>query len=360
MEKKDIKLLIVLESFQVGGGQRMVYELIKKFDYSSMSVRVLCVGNRVNNDLERAVESLVPVAYLGFTGKVTVRRIARVLREIQKCSPDVVHSHLGGNIYCLIWKLVFNGNLLITAHTEAPKAFSKMSEKLVRFLLKRDGFVIATVSDENYIKFSDLYGTNKGNSISINNGIDTEEYLRKTHEVFTYIHVARQDQNKNQKMIISAFAKLHSKYNNTRLILLGDGPERQTILQMIKSLGLADGGILAPGNVSNTQDYYAIADCYVQASYREAMPLSVLEAMATGMPIISTDVGGLRDVVKPQNGYLISPGDEDALYQAMLAIYEMNIQHYDAMVQKSKEIVKEYSSPKMAERYMNVYRKMLE
>lgn len=80
--------------------------------------------------------------------------------------------------------------------------------------------------------------------------------------------------------------------------------------------------VTMPGNVSNVEDYYALADVYVQASHREALPLTTLEAMAAGLPIISTDVGGMKDIFK-DNGILISDNDDTALLCAMKSYYNV-------------------------------------
>lgn len=111
-----------------------------------------------------------------------------------------------------------------------------------------------------------------------------------------------------------------------------------------------------PGMINNSKEYYAIADVYIQASHREALPLSVLEAMSAGLPILATNVGGLKDVVI-DNGYLFED-NEEALLNSMQRIIT-NTDKLKQMGDKSKEIVCEYTSEKMAEKYMEIYDRMV-
>ena len=119
-----------------------------------------------------------------------------------------------------------------------------------------------------------------------------------------------------------------------------------------------DNAVCLPGNVPDAEKYYAIADVYVQTSHREAMPLSILEAMAAGLPIISTDVGGVRDVVN-QNGILIADNDIQGLLNAITAIIELDENERVVYSKKSIELVQDYSSKKMANEYYKIYKGLL-
>ena len=146
---------------------------------------------------------------------------------------------------------------------------------------------------------------------------------------------------------------LYMRNKDMRLILAGDGPCHDMLVNETKKLGLID-AIDLPGAVGNVRDYYAVSDVYVQASHREAMPMSVLEALAAGLPIISTDVGGLNDVVK-DNGFLIPDDNDEALYDAMGRVVTMPEIKLKKMSSVSKTISDGYSSEKMAQEYTKLY-----
>ena len=87
--------------------------------------------------------------------------------------------------------------------------------------------------------------------------------------------------------------------------------------------------------------------------------MSMLEAMAAGLPLVATDVGGLRDIVK-RNGYLVGDYDEEALFSAMNQMRFLSADEYSAMQNESKKLVRQYSSDNMAERYLSIYRMLME
>ena len=165
--------------------------------------------------------------------------------------------------------------------------------------------------------------------------------------------MARHDENKNQMAILRCFAKLYQSNNQLRLILLGNGPAHQKLRETTKKLGVED-AVEFPGLVNNVADYYARADVYVQASRREAMPMSVLEAMAAGLPIIATDVGGVKDVVKG-NGYLYMVDDDNELLMLMKQFSTMKEEKLHEMVDGARRLVVAFSSRTMAEKYCVLY-----
>lgn len=353
-----MKLLTIINSLSMGGAEHMAYELIKQLDRSQFDPYVLCYDNKYNTPLEQAMEKICQVKYLGQKGKITPITVFRVLRAINEVKPDIVHAHLGGVTFAVPWCFMHRVPLVVTVHTTPEQAFSKKNEALIRFAFRKCCFCLVAVSEENYIKVKSYYRINDQRITYVNNGIDTEKYYRKPHKTFTFINVARQDENKNQAVIIEAFKKIHDEYKNTLLILVGDGPCHKDLIRKVNKMGLNE-AVSIPGITGTPEDYYAISDVYVQSSHREAMPLSVLEAMAAGLPIIATNVGGLKDVVK-DNGILVSDGDEYKLYLAMKQLLFCNSEQYEYMKNVSKQIADSYSSKRMAESYEKIYKNLLQ
>ena len=209
------------------------------------------------------------------------------------------------------------------------------------------------VSQENLQLMHSYMPSSKGRSKYINNGIAIDQFYRVEHPKFTYINVARQDENKNQVAILRCFAKLYQENKGVRLVLLGDGPCHEQLCELSEKLGVQH-IVDLPGAVGDVAKYYAEADVYVQASHREAMPMSVLEAMAAGLPIVSSDVGGLRDVVT-DNGYLYPDDQETALFECMKRMLNMDAHELECMGAASLRSVIPYSSKAMAENYMRLF-----
>ena len=348
------KVLILLENFAIGGAQNMVYELLRCIDRERFNVDVLCYGHRIENDLTMNVEKIQSVKYLDQTGHINIKVVSRVLKAINQEKPDVVHAHLGGVPFAVLWKVAHRGSLIITAHTRPDKAFTPKIMPLLRGMINRNKVQVVAVSKENQRLLAEFFNTHERKFPFINNGINLQRFYQKKHSNFTFINVGRQDENKNQISILNAFEILYKSNNNVRLILLGDGEKHPYLVEEVKKRAL-DEVITIPGNVGNTEDYYAISDCYVQASHREALPLTALEAMASKLPIISTDVGGMRDIVSDKNGYLVKDDDDIAMLTAMRRIHSASLGMTKEMSNASYEKVKEYSSEQMTKKYEQLF-----
>ena len=115
--------------------------------------------------------------------------------------------------------------------------------------------------------------------------------------------------------LIRAFATLPA---NSRLVIFGEGPDREALAALAQSLGMAD-RISLPGHRADLTGALRGADVFALASDTEQAPLSVIEAMASGLPILSTDVGDVRAMVAPENQRFIVPLADDRAYQRGLA-----------------------------------------
>ena len=355
MRKK--RLTIIIAGFDVGGAQNMVYEQLRHADVEQYDIRVLSVVSKRGTWLEEKLEAMFPVTYLGHSGgRVTPWRIAQILMAIQKTKPDIVHAHLSGAGFAAMWAQLTGKPLVITIHSKPSQAFPPKMQRQIKRAMRLKSTHVVAVSEDNARMVKDYYGLDDTRCSYINNGIDLERFSRKDHEGFTLINVARQDENKNQAALLRCFARLHREHPETKLLLLGDGPCHEALKELATELGI-DAAVTFTGNVSNTEAYYALSDLFVLCSHREAMPLSVLEAMATPMPIVSTRVGGLSDVVQ-DNGILVEDHDEDVLYEAILQVYRQSPEDYQKMCDASGRIVQAYSNVEMARAYEAIYAAM--
>lgn len=120
-------------------------------------------------------------------------------------------------------------------------------------------------------------------------------------------------------VLVRAFARLRESHPEARLILLGDGSESQKILRLISDLGLED-FIHAPGRIGyeSSAAYFRAADLYVSSALSDGTSISLLEAMATGLPAVVTDSYGNREwVTNDENGWLAPPGDAHGLAEVL-------------------------------------------
>ena len=349
---KDKTLVLILPVLSCGGVANMVFELCRAIRDSHYRVYVICYAEQSDCALKQQLETVAECIQLDCAGKITPAKVYTVCRAISRCKPDVVHAHMGGMVYAAIWTMLHRVPLAVTIHTRPEKSFRPVMEKLLRLRFALGRCRMVAVSAKNK-KLVDEYFSYQKDCVCINNGIDFARFYRVAHEHYTYINVSRQDENKNQALLIRVFARIYRQDAGCRLLLVGDGETHDRLKELCRELKIEE-AVSFPGNVSDVEKYYARADAYVQTSHREALPMSFLEAMAAGLPLISTDVGGVRDVVQ-DNGILVPDGDEEALYRAMKIVKEQDTAATARMEQAALRVVQPYAASYMGQRYVALY-----
>ena len=155
-------------------------------------------------------------------------------------------------------------------------------------------------------------------------GIDLEHYdpslfENPGHDGFTFVFVGRIVRDKGINELVAAFDQLHMEHPDTKLVLVGAREDNldPVLPETIDRINQGN-GIEEEGRQSDVRPYYVNADALVFPSYREGFPNVVIEAGAMGLPSIVTDINGSREIIiDGQNGVIIPPRDEEALYQAM-------------------------------------------
>lgn len=356
------KILLILGEFNTGGGERMVYELAKNIDREKFKIEILCTGHAIHTLLEEEVCKYFDVKFANID-RFNVRSMIKISRIINKINPDVIHAHLGGVTFAAPFAVIYRKTkLVITVHTRPDKAFAnKVIEFFVRWLTRKrqKNTLIVAVSKKNCDDMKKWLNGGSDLCVYVNNGVDLDRYnCRIAHDVFTFINVASHNENKNQISIIKAFQKIVEEGTNAKLILVGDGPTHSELIEYTKKNQLEE-KIIFTGIVDDVYHYTAESDVFVQASFREALPLSIIEAMAASLGIVATNVGGLKDIVE-DNGILVPSGDDEALVNAMREFCEYSSEELERKKQQSFLLSKKFSAEEMGIHYMKLYEKLCE
>lgn len=175
-------------------------------------------------------------------------------------------------------------------------------------------------------------------------------------------NVARLDKVKDQAGLLAAFKRLHEQAGQCagcRLIIAGDGPEYAELQRRIEQLDLTQ-TVRLLGNRSDVADLLAECDVFVLPSIAEGMPVTLMEAMASGLPVVATDVGGVAAVVENgTTGTLVPPGDAQALAEALgayVADESLRRRHGDA---GRARVAARFSMSAMLSRYTALYDTLL-
>lgn len=355
-----MKVLVVLPSVEVGGGQHLAIDLVgelkNKIDFK---VVVLQRYQRtVISDLVKArgIECIYLDKSKGIDFK-TVRKIKKVITEFK---PDVVHAHLRVVPYLILPTLLLHIKKFYTVHSLANMdGRGKLSRTLLWMAFHVFGFVPVAISDTCQKSISDVYNIRIEKIPCIYNGIDInifkpERKSTKIADNTSFIATGRFEEPKNYPFMIDAFYEFHKVRPNSTLTILGDGYMRNIIEKKIREYHLTD-SVRLEGTVNNIADYLNKADIYLMTSIWEGLPLSVLEAMAVGLPIITTKAGGVIDIVQNNiNGLIVDCDDLSGYVQAMIKLNDS--QNMRIMFgHNSLESSKKYSISFCAEQYYELY-----
>jgi glycosyltransferase involved in cell wall biosynthesis len=304
------------------------------------------------------------------------RPFLRLARLIRVWRPEIVHSHMvHANILARIVRpLVRVPVLVCTAHTIDERG-RKGSGRLREFLYRlTDPFCDLTtqVSQAGLERYIQVGAVPRHKIRYIPNGVDTERFkpnlkdrlkVRKELGVdgFAWLAVGRFDPPKDYPNMLQAFARVVRERSHTTLLIAGDGPLRKAMESMALDLGIS-GYVRFLGIRRDVSQLMNAADAYVMSSSWEGMPMVLLEASATGLPIVATDVGGNREVVLDGiTGFLVPPRNPEALAEAMLRMMDLPEEKRREMGKAAhKHIEENFSLDRVVDMWEALYKELLE
>ena len=321
------KIMFYISSLAKGGAQRVILNLTESLLSKGHKVTIVTTAIVENEyELPKGADRIISDIQ---EDETTSNRITNLknrflkLRNIWKSGqPDVIISFIGKNNFMAIltaWGLDIP---VVTSVRGDPKEeyYSKITELLAKTLMgKSAGIVLQTPDAKAYFP---KWMHKK--AIILDNPLNPEfleEYDTGEHNQ-EIVSVGRIDSNKNQKLIIDAFYQIAEEFPEVTLVLYGDGEDREKLLEYVKSNPYSE-RILLPGAVNNVKERIRKAKIFVLSSNTEGMPNALMEALALGIPCISTDCpcGGPKMLMDgKENGILVPVGDCDKMADAMRTI----------------------------------------
>jgi len=159
----------------------------------------------------------------------------------------------------------------------------------------------------------------------------------------TIVCLARLSWEKDHKNLISAMPAIIARYNQARLVLIGNGPLRGEIEKQVKDMGLED-RVLLRGDLPHKSALEELGrgDVAICPSLAEGLGITFIEAQALGVPVIGTKVGGIPDVIEDgKTGFLIEPGDKNAIAESIIKVFDMKDEERNKMIENAKLSAKE-------------------
>lgn len=245
-------------------------------------------------------------------------RFFRFCKHLRKDEVDVYVVMLPITTIMLLQLRKLVKSKVVAAERVDPSNYSANKQnKLKRLARKADGWVFQTEEERNW--YGETTGKAKVSIIpnAINPDFIKPAYIGVRRKVI--VTAGRLTEQKNHLLLIRAFAQISSKFPDYKLIIYGDGSMKEKLLLKAKKLG-GENRVELPGYTTNIGDNIKDASLFVLSSDFEGMPNALMEAMALGLPCVSTDCdgGGARFLIdNQQNGLLVPKGDVDSLAAAM-------------------------------------------
>ncbi|MGI9424895.1 MAG: glycosyltransferase [Hyphomicrobiaceae bacterium] len=362
--EKAVRVLFVVRSLHVGGMERMVIELAAGLNPTHYQVRFCTIEDpgQLADHLQSAgilLDALnkPPGLRLGY-----VRRLRAILDAWR---PDIIHTHNDtGHFYASLAN-VGRGSKARLLHTKHGRGDPDDRKSVIRnWLSSRLSDVVIAVSDDVEKICREVEKVPAGKVRTIINGIKLDPYLSLKREgpasgAILFGHVGRLSEVKNQRLLIEAFAIVHRQLPQSRLAIAGDGPLRSELEEQTRTLGIAS-SVDFLGYRSDVAAVLSDIDVFLLSSQSEGTPLVVIEAMAAGIPVIATDVGGLSEMLKDrQTGMLVPPGDARSLANRMLELASDKEKRY-RLGERGRENAKaHYSLERMIRDYSEIYESLL-
>jgi glycosyltransferase involved in cell wall biosynthesis len=367
----NLRILFLLTSLAYGGAETQVVRLAIRLKLRGWEVAVasLMPPKAYVEDLEAAG---IPVFSLNIRRKLPdPRPVLRLARIIRKWQPDVVHSHMvHANLLARIVRFLAPIPVLICSARSIDEG-GRFREVLYRLT---DSLCDLTtqVSQAGLERYVRMGAVPRHKIRYIPNGVDTERFkpnledrlkFRKELGVdgFVWLAVGRFDPPKDYPSMLQAFARVVHKHSNTILLIAGDGPLRKTMENLARELGIEKRTKFL-GIRRDIPQLMNAADAYVMSSSREGMPNVLLEASATGLPIVATDVGGNREIVLDGvTGFLVPPRNPEALARAMLRIMDLSDEERKEMGERArKHIEVKFNLDRVVDLWEILYYELLE
>ena len=373
MEQPRI-LFQVIPTLTPAGAERVVVHLLQYHDRTKYQPVCICLGNPTGSHYEEFVRNLgVPLYFLGKQSKATVGLIQKLSALFREYRPTVVHMHLRGLTYTYPLLLKYKTPVQVyTVHNLAWYDRGTRFQKLVTTLAFRYRIGRVTpvaIAERVRTSIQQVFGY--ANPPLIPNGIAVEEFHLSPEvrlqwrqaqgieaDAIVVAHIGRFSRQKNHELLVRAFARIKPS-QPLYLLLVGDGELRPSIENLVNELN-PSGKVRFLGIRSDIPEILNASDIFVLSSRWEGNPMSVMEAMAAGLPVVATEVGGVPELVlHGATGLLVPNEDEQALSQALHTLIAEPDLRATMAVQARQVALERFDARQMTRAYESLYESIL-
>lgn len=362
------RVAFVLHIMQVAGAEVLVYETIQRLG-RRITPHVFCLDG-IGPLGERLISEGVPVTAFGRKPGLDWGLVPRIASAMRQHDIQVVHAHQYTPFFYSAIAARVSGRrprVIFTEHgRHYPDIVSARRRVINNVVLARFADDITAVCDFSARALSEKDGFPKARITVVPNGIELDRYeptdraaLRRTLGLDPsrrYVTiVARFHPVKDHATLIRAFHRVASEFADVDLLLVGDGPLRPALEAQIGQAGL-DERVRLLGVRQDVADILRASNVFVLSSVSEAASITLLEAMASGLPVVVTDVGGNPELVRSDiDGLLVPRGDDARMAQALARLLHDRNLAASMGTSAARRVRDEFRMDQTIERYARLY-----
>ena len=321
----EIKVMQIMPEFRLAGAEIMVENLAAALEEHNISACVVSLYKERTAITDRLAEKNIPVFYLGKKRGPDLRAAYRLYKLFRKERPTVVHTHRYVLPYAGPAAMLAGVPVRVhTIHNIANKEVGTLRRKLNRFFYRHCHVIPVAISPRIKQTVTQEYALAEDEVPMVCNGIDLKKITTKnsydiTGDSINLLHIGRFSEQKNHDGLIDAFKIIHEQVPKARLRLIGTGSLVSGIKEKVEALGLRD-CVDFLGIKPDVCSYLFDADILLLPSLWEGMPITLIEAMAAGLPIVAASVGGVPDMITHGKTGLLVDTTKEKLAKAVITL----------------------------------------
>jgi glycosyltransferase involved in cell wall biosynthesis len=303
------KVVLVIGQLQQGGAEGQLAHLALGLAASGIDPTVACLSEVAEPHASRLREAGVPVAIFPRRGHGDLSRVRGLASLLRSAGADLVHSFLvGANAYAYASARLAGVRPLIVSSRTTMTMPTRSRRLLHAWIFRRASIVVANA--ESVKEFtSSYYGVPRARLRVVRNGVDLGASMRASVDreaaraemgipagAVLVGTLGRLSREKNLDLFVDMAAGLANEFPEARFVIVGEGPCRGAIERALRGAGI-DGRVVVTGARSDVARVLAAMDLFVMTSDTEGLPNAVMEAMAAALPVVSTRVGGVHELV---------------------------------------------------------------
>lgn len=346
----DKKILYIVKTLNVGGAERYTFNLCNYFVDVFSEVTVFSSGGIFGEELIKRGVKIYNSPLSANKGIMNFFLLKRELSIILKNNHfDIIHCQHRYYVPIIHSLKLKNIKIVYTANNY----FDDIYQKFIR----ADAIVgISPTIFDNLVK---TMKSQKGKILTINYGV-TEIVNRYPINGYRVGYIGRIIKEKGILELVHAIRILKNKFPDIKLLIFGEGKDKNDVLNLINKYGLQDNIELKGVKINLEEIYKSIKIMVLPSKMNEGLPISILECLINKIVVIATSQGAVKDIIKDgQTGFLIDLPSPDAIAQKLEYVFK-NYEQFDDLKNNAYQLVKEeYSLSKMLESYHTLYSKLI-